>query len=211
MRNKGTVYHVPGIGVNLNKYKKNDRLRTAKRKQLGLDIDTKFILTVGELSKRKNQSVLIKALYNIKDEHFICYICGQGPLQATLQNLIYKLGVDDRIKLVGFRPDIAELCLAADIFVFSSLQEGLPVAVMEAMAAGLPIVCSNIRGNVDLVNDEKDGFVVNPKDARGFAERIECLMRDEDIRKRFSHNEVEDIKKYSLETVYAQMKTIYEI
>jgi len=211
LRNEGTVYHVPGIGVNLNKYKKNDGLRTATRKQLGLDTDTKFILTVGELSKRKNQGILIKALHRVTNEHFICYICGQGPLQSKLQALIYKLGLDDRIKLVGFRSDIAELCLAADIFVFPSLQEGLPVAIMEAMASGVPIVCSNIRGNVDLVHDGKNGYVVNCDDIKGFAEKISYLLYHQNIREQFIINNTKEIQKYSLQSVSRIMKNIYGI
>ena len=87
-----------------------------------------------------------------------------------------KVGLDNRVKLLGFRSDIAEICKAADIFAFPSSREGLPVSLMEAMAAGLPVVCSNTRGNTDLIEDGKGGYLVEPDDVEGFAKALKKLQ-----------------------------------
>ena len=105
--------------------------------------------------------VVIEAMKQLVQKHsqLRYFICGQGEKKQELQQLIRKYHLEDHVKLLGFRTDVAELCQAADVFVFPSKQEGLPVALMEAMACGVPVVCSRIRGNTDLVEDEKCLFM----------------------------------------------------
>ena len=78
-----------------------------------------------------------------------------------------KSGIDKQVHLLGYRRDIAEICKASDLFAFPSYREGLSVALMEAMASGLPIICSDIRGNRDLIIDGKGGYLVKPYDVLG--------------------------------------------
>src|SRR5690606_17079104 len=85
-------------------------------------------------------------------------------------------------KLLGFRSDIDELTNISDLFVFPSFREGLSLALMEAMSSGLPIVCSKIRGNMDLVENESGGFLINPSDIQGFASAIEKVKQDNLLR-----------------------------
>lgn len=120
--------------------------KQTKRKEIGVPIDAKILISVGELSKRKNHQVVVKALQNLPDDYWYV-IVGKGTLKDKLQ----KLDHTGRLILLGFQSDIAELLKISDIFVFPSLQEGLPVALMEAKAAGLPCVASKIRGNIDLL------------------------------------------------------------
>ena len=102
-----------------------------------------------------------------------------SQLKEFFKNVRYtvfgKGGLEDHVKLLGFRTDVAELCQAADVFVFPSKQEGLPVALMEAMACGVPVVCSRIRGNTDLVEDEKCLFM--PDKAEQLERCIELKLK----------------------------------
>ena len=150
--------YVPGIGVDVGKFQVRCN-REEVRKGLGIPNDAKLLISIGELSDRKNHKEVINALSKI-DNDFYYIIVGKGQLKEELESLIESKGLGDRVKLLGFRTDTSELLNASDIFVFPSLQEGLPVALMEAMASGLPCVVSNIRGNVDLI-DESNGKVVD--------------------------------------------------
>ncbi|NLH44652.1 MAG: glycosyltransferase family 4 protein [Acholeplasmataceae bacterium] len=209
MRNNGKVYYVPGVGVDLSKYNKNNFIRDAKRKELGIDNSKIMILSVGELSKRKNHEIAIRALAKMKNQDFIYLVCGRGVLLEPLKILSKKLGIDDKVKFLGFRTDVPEICRAADIFLFTSYQEGLPVALMEAMAAGLPCVASKIRGNIDLIDQGVGGLFANPNDADGFAKCIEFLANNVELCKNMGIKNIEKIKKYNIKNVRQIMHSIY--
>ena len=122
--------------------------RQVKRKEIGIPFEATLLISVGELSVRKNHKVVVKALQELHDNYWYV-IVGKGELKDELKSMD-KTG---RLRLLGFRTDIVELLHCSDLFVFPSLQEGLPVALMEAMASGLPCVASRIRGNTDLIED----------------------------------------------------------
>ena len=155
------VLYVPGIGVNTEKFDSGLIDKEEKRIDLGLGENDFLLLSVGELSERKNHKLVIEALAKLGDKNIKYYIAGTGDLKNKLNSIAEDLGVEQQIKFLGFRTDISELCQAADLFVFPSLQEGLPVALMEAIACKTPVVCSRIRGNVDLVDD--DNALFDPK------------------------------------------------
>ena len=130
------------------------------------------------------------------------FICGQGEKKQELQQLIRKYHLEDHVKLLGFRTDVAELCQAADVFVFPSKQEGLPVALMEAMACGVPVVCSRIRGNTDLVHNEKSLF--EPDDEEQVKACIEWILKKNE--KNVVYNK---LSKYDLVNVIKEYGEIY--
>ncbi len=123
-----------------------------------------------------------------------------------LLSLIIELGVNDRVKLLGHRSDIAELCKSCDIFAFPSFHEGLPVSVMEAMASGLPILCSRIRGNTDLI-DENGGRLFNPYSISECAFALRDLQKDELTV--LGKENSKKIEKFSLISVIKYMKRLY--
>ena len=157
---KETKY-IPGVGIDVEKIQAVQVDRAKKRAELGIGEGDFLMLSVGELSKRKNHQIVIEALAKLKDKKIKYIICGQGPLKDKLEQLAEKLGVKDQLFLLGFRTDVIEICKSSDLFVFPSLQEGLPVALMEAMACGLPCVASRIRGNIDLIGDQECLFMPN--------------------------------------------------
>lgn len=205
------VEYVPGVGVDIDKFKNEGFDRDAKRRALGLNNDDFMILSVGELNKNKNHAVVIRALAELQRNNVKYYICGKGPLEGELKQLAEKLGVGSQVKLLGFRNDIPELCLAADVFAFPSFREGLPVALMEAMASGLPVVCSNIRGNMDLIENGKGGFLVSPNDLNGMRDAILQIMMDVNKRASMSHENRIKMQNYAQEKVLSSYEQIIRL
>lgn len=150
-----------------------------KRKEIGVPEESIVLLSVGELNSNKNHEVVIRALAEIKDPNIHYVICGKGPLEEKHKNLSIKLGVKNSIHFLGFRKDIPEICKMSDIFIFPSFREGLSVALMEAMACGLPVICSSIRGNVDLIDDEKGGYIDKPSKISEYMNAILRLVNSE--------------------------------
>jgi glycosyltransferase involved in cell wall biosynthesis len=203
------VEHVSGVGIDLGKFNKGKIDKEIKRKDLNLPKDAFIILSVGELNKNKNHEVVIKALAKLNNSKVHYVICGQGKLDESLRNLSIELAIEGQVHLLGFRKDIPEICKISDLFVFPSFREGLSVALMEAMANGLPVVCSKIRGNSDLIEDGKGGNLVEPNNIDGFRKAIDRLISDSLLRNEFSCNNLKQISKYSIENVITDMERIY--
>lgn len=202
------IEYVPGVGIDLNKFA-GHRPRDAVRASLGIEPDTTFILSVGELIARKNYTVAIDALSALDPHVKFCFcIAGIGDREAALRQYIADRGLDAQIKLLGFRSDIPDLLHAADLFFFPSLQEGLPVAVMEAMACGLPIVCSRIRGNTDLIDEGLGGYLADPTDTAGFTRALTQCIRSAPNAAMAAYNQ-NKIVAYSEDAVLEQMAAIY--
>ncbi len=200
------VEYVPGVGIDLAKFGQAAVDKSAKRNELGIPEDAMLLLSVGELNKNKNHETVIKA---IKDLDVYYIIAGKGDLRLHLQSVIDELGLTDRVKLIGFRSDITELCAAADLFVFPSFREGLSRSLMEAMASGLPCVVSNIRGNADLIEDGKGGFLCTSASAEEFAAVLQELLQNAALRQKMGKNNRQKIKKFDVSVVENKMRKIY--
>ena len=208
----GKVCYVPGVGVDLKKFSVGYVDRDEKREKIGVKKDDFVLLSVGELIPRKNHEIVIRALGVLKQkgqmDRISYVICGCGTCEANLKKLANELDVADHIHFMGYRSDISEICNCADLFVFMSHQEGLPVAVMEAMACGLPVICSNIRGNTDLIHDGDTG-IISPFDHIELAEKIMYMAADKGRRERMAHRAKEEVEKFSLCHVTECMREIY--
>lgn len=201
------VEYIPGVGIDTEMIKNIVVDKKKKREELGLTEDNIVLLSVGELSKRKNHIIPIKALTQIKNNKNIFYlIAGVGLLENYLKEECKELGIENQVKFLGFRKDIYELCKISDIFVFPSLQEGLPVALMEALCCDLPIICSNIRGNNDLVEDGKNGFLVK-NNTEEYTKKINFLVKN-DFYKKIDIDNSEITKKIDIKNIIEKMKKI---
>ena len=167
---------IKGVGIDLTKFTFDFSMKNRKKQELLIPTNSKVILTVAELIERKNIVTCIKAFYKIKTKNCFLVICGEGPLKEELLNLSISLGIEKKVIFLGFRKDLNEIYKIADVFFFPSFQEGLSVALLDAMASGLPIVCSNIRGNSDLVQNELGGYLCNPTDFIKFADCLDILL-----------------------------------
>ena len=198
--NAKKVVYLPGVGIETKKFSKSQNYNINLKKELGIPNDKTVLLSVGELNKNKNHRVIIEALTHLNDCYYV--ICGRGPLLNEYLQLAETLGVKDRLIMTGYRNDVELFYKMADIFVFPSFREGLPIAVLEAMAAGLPIVASNIRGNRDLITNGENGFLVpKPNSREGFVDAIR-KAKDLTINK-------ELISKYDIRNVLNLINDIY--
>lgn len=203
------VEYMPGVGLDTDKFINLIVNKKEKRQEIGVPQDSFVILSVGELNKNKNHEVVIRAIAKLNNPKIHYMICGRGSLEAYLEKLSKELGVEENLHLLGFRKDISEMCKISDLFVFPSFREGLPVSLMEAMAAGLPVVCSNIRGNSDLIENGKGGYLVDPEDIDGFANYISAMIADSRSRSEFSGFNSKKIENYSNDDILCELNEIY--
>lgn len=208
MHSKEVIY-VPGIGIDTERINNPFFNRNSKRKELGVQDSETVILSVGELNYNKNHETVIRALSKLKDKNIVYIICGRGNKEQYLKDLADELGVN--LILPGYRSDIVEIYKSCDIFAFPSRREGLSVALMEAMAAGLPVVCSNIRGNVDIVEDGENGFLCKSTDVDAFAEKISIIINNEEMLSKITASNTAIMEKFSRETVGQEMADIYGV
>ena len=200
-----TVY-IPGIGIDIDRFRQCDSDTIGKRqdtrKKIGIPAAAKLLISVGELSVRKNHQIIIRALNAVNDSNIYYIVVGEGALNNELKS-IDKTG---RLKLLGYRNDIADLLHCSDLFVFPSLQEGLPVALMEAMASGIPCLASRIRGNTDLLENIPKSLVkFNTVDE--WKKTITDALKSDSVY--YSNCMVSEINKYRIENVNSIMSGIY--
>lgn len=201
------IEYIPGVGINIKKLSQVIVDKSAKRKELNVPLDAFVVLSVGELNKNKNHETIIKAIAELNNSNTYYLICGQGVLENYLKDLIKELGVEKRVKLLGYRSDVAEIIKAVDVFAFPSYREGLSVALMEAMALGLPIVCSKIRGNTDLIENGRGGYLLKPNDIDGFSAAIVKIANGNTVE--MGEINSQKIEHYSLDNVIKKIINIY--
>lgn len=200
------VKYVPGIGVDTKKIKDIKKNRKILNE---FNIKDEVVLvSVGELSNRKNHKVILKALEKVKG-NFKYIICGQGAKKEELIKLSKELNLQEKVEFLGYRQDVKEILKASDIFCFPSKQEGLPVALMEAMASGLPVICSDIRGNKDLIEDKKGGYLLKSYDMDEYSIKIQELIENKVLREEMGNFNLEKIKDFDRKKVNTIMEEIY--
>lgn len=203
--------YIPGVGIDVDRFSKARASRLEKRQELGLSEQSFVLLSIGELNENKNHEIIIRALRDLNQPDFRYVICGTGPLEEELRQKVEDWGLQRQVRLLGYRTDIDEICQMADVFVFPSYREGLPVSVMEAMAAGLPIVASNIRGNTDLVTDGYNGYLHHPDDLAGFVRSIQHIHEDQEKIARLGQCSRERLKVFSRQNVLRELRQLYEL
>lgn len=208
----GKIAYVPGVGLDVDKFANLTIDRSAKRKELGLSDDDYIILSVGELTRNKNHEVVIKALAELKNGgnldniHYV--VCGSGGLAGELKQLVNELGLSGNVHFLGYRQDVDEIYAVADLFVFMSYREGLPVALMEAMASALPVICSGIRGNIDLIKSGFNGEIVDNNPV-AVSNAVLMLKRDEVKCDEYAKNAQETVRSFDVSKTVAVLKDLY--
>ena len=198
---KKTVY-IPGVGVDIEKFAPRKSGRKKIREELKIAPGQLMLLSVGELNENKNHVSVIRA---IKGWDLTYVIVGQGEEKDYLTKVAKEYGVD--LRLIGFRNDVADFYDAADLYILPSVREGLNVSLMEAMASGLPCVVSEIRGNMDLI-DDKGGKLFKADSVQDCREAIEEVLISD--WKRIGERNERVIKRYSIQRIDRRMKEIYQ-
>ena len=154
------------------------------RRQHGIGNEEMLLVSVGALVERKDHHTLLQAAHQLHQDgrrpHIL--ICGEGSLQASLQAHAQSLGLARYVHFTGFCSDVAAHLAAADIFVHTPLWEGLGVAVIEALAAGLPVIASRVGGIPDLIEDQHTGFLIPPQNVPALTQICNRLLADPVLR-----------------------------
>lgn len=204
------VHYIPSIGVDIGKFQNCKVSKHDKRAELGIPQDAFVLLSVGELANRKNQRVVIEALGKIHDPNIFYVIAGRGPLKEEYINLAKKYDIEKNVLLLGSRTDIPELCRAADVFVHPSVREGLGIAPLEAMAAGLPLISSYINGMKDYTEDGVTGCCLpDPRDVNTMALAILKMQKNPVLCKKSAQNNEEIVKHFCLTKTLSITAEIY--
>jgi len=205
------VEHINGVGVNIDKYSNASVDRNEYRCSLGIDSEDLMILSIGELSYRKNHQIIIRAISQLNNSNLVYVICGKTMVgegtYSELKSLSKQLGV--RVLFLGYRTDIPQIAHCADIGALPSRREGLGLAGIELMAAGIPIVASNVHGIVDYVKDGITGYLCSPDDEKEFAQAIDRL-KDKRLRDEMKTKCIQAAKPYDRSVSYKQRQKIYK-
>ena len=212
LRKDGKLFYVPGVGVDVEAIQQRAAAadRSAKRRELGIDYKSIVMITVGELNANKNHSQVLRALSKLRRTHFHYLIVGTGEYELKLKKTVKQLSLQDNVSFLGFRKDIPELLSASDIFILTSRREGLPKAILEAMAAGLPIIATDVRGNRDLVKHGENGLIIPLDDVERTAEAIMKLIAEPELKETMGEKSKELVKYYDLNNILPQMEQIYD-
>ncbi|MGQ7553688.1 glycosyltransferase family 4 protein [Streptococcus suis] len=204
------INFVSGIGVNYSKFKPiSFEKKIEKRRQFGFTENDQILIYVGELNHGKNQGVLIEAMSEIvkKNPKVSLLLVGQGKLFSEYQEKIHNYNLQNNVHLLGYRDDVVDLLQIADIAISSSLREGLPVNLLEAMGVALPLLVSDCRGNRDLVTD--NGIVIHDNIAKEWEKTILDLFDSPSKLREFGLNSLSHVKDFSEEQIRKKMLEIY--
>lgn len=205
----GHTVLINGIGVDLERIENSRPDRGAIRKRLGIGENDTVLISVGELRKLKNHETVIQAMAKLKMNTLHYIIAGSGLMESKLLETAEKLGIKDRVHLVGFCHNVFDYLKSSDIFCFPSTREGMPVSLMEAMGAGLPAVVSDVRGNRDLIIPEKGGFLYDPYNSSAFAAGIKKIIDDPDLRKSMGEFNKQRIQDFDIKITKKSFSKIY--
>lgn len=187
--------------------------QTQIRSSLHISPDTLLLGMVARLDYPKDYATLLNAIRIVVDAGFDvhCLIIGTGPHRARLESLASDLGIAALVHFLGERTDVSCLLQSLDVFAFSSLWEGMPNAVLEAMACGLPVVASDVAGTAEAVVDGVTGFLTPAGDADALADRILQLLRDPKLRAAMGEaGRARAVAGFSMEAMVAQTIGLYD-
>lgn len=205
--------YVPGIGIDTQRECLSQKEKEEKRKELGIPQDAFLITNAAEFTPNKNQRTVIEAIEQLHNPNIYFVMCGIGEKKAELEQYVKEHGLEEHIRFVGFRNDLHEILQTSDCFVLPSFREGLSVALMEAMAEGLPVVCGRIRGNVDLIKDGKGGILVSPENKEDYEAAFRKLyeMKHKELAdfQRMGHINAENVKSFGRSAVERLMENVY--
>ena len=206
---------VHGVGLDEEKFNIliSDEEKENLKQELKIDDKSVVCTYVAELNKNKNQQLLIKAIKRLKDDNnnVTLLLVGKGRYEPKLLKLIKKMNLEENVKLLGYRSDIVKILSITDIYLASSLREGLPVNEMEAMYMGLPIIAVDNRGHRELVQHNENGFIVEQNSAmeNNMSNYLNLLVNDKHLREKFGNDSKGKVREYTLNNVINSMNKIY--
>lgn len=204
--------YIPGVGISVNGIAETDESFKDLRKQLGISENDFVIMTIGELSNRKNQQVILKAISKLNDKNIKYVLCGTGKQLDIYKRIINDNKLNDQVIFTGQKDHdwVMKFAHCIDLGAIPSKIEGLGLAGIEMLAAGKPLVGSNIQGINDYLINEKTGLSFSPTDINGFAQGIYRMKNDKKLYETCSSNAYDTAKKFDIAISRDLMKKIYE-
>jgi glycosyltransferase involved in cell wall biosynthesis len=182
------------------------------RRELGIPEDAPVVGTVAHMKVHKGHGTLLRAATAVRREvpgvRFV--LVGMGPLEQDVRRQTRELGLDGSVLFAGFREDAPRVAGAFDVFVLPSDHEGLPIALVEAMALGRPPVVTAVGGSPEVVEDGRSGLVVPPRDPEALADRIVTLLRDPALRRRLGDAARLRASRFDIRHAVARMEAVYQ-
>ncbi len=210
---KTNVKHIHGIGIDSSKFNfdMSEKERNEFREKLSVGPLDFLLMYAAELNNNKNQKMLIDAMKILVNKYpnIKLILAGTGIYKERLEKQIRKNLLQSNVLLIGYRTDIPKLLKISDLYVATSKREGLPVNILEAMISGLPLVVTDSRGQRELVDDGKNGYIIKIGDVQDLVQRIENIYLDARIRDHIVENAKNNIDKYLLDNVIKEMSNIY--
>lgn len=211
---KTNVHYVPGVGIDPKKFdvKMTNKEKEDLRKSLNLKNDDFVMIYPAELNKNKNQIFLIKCMEELvkKYSNIHLLLVGKDSYNGFYQNIVKEKNLKN-IHFLGFRKDIPQLLSISNISLSSSLREGLPVNIIEAMYMGLPVVANNCRGMSDLIENDKNGFLIKNSNLNKFMKSIESIYFNKIDLNKISLNNKEKSSNYLIDKVLDEYIKIYNL
>ncbi len=199
-------------GIDLKRFEGKEREAVDVKASLGLSPSSRLIGSVGRLDPVKGHTYLLDAFAvlapRFSDLHLA--LVGDGELLPELQSRAQQAGLTDRVLFLGWREDVPDLLHAFDLFVFPSLSEGMGRGLVEAMAAGLPIVATRVCSIPEVLAEGEAGCLVEPGSALALARGIETLLLDPELRSRLAKAARERAKGYSVEIMLQKIEAVYQ-
>ncbi len=186
--------------------------RQKLRDALGLDPVGELVLSVGRLTSQKGHWILLEAIPEILADfpHAVFVLVGDGPLRQELEELVSKLGITNSVRFLGTRRDVLALLHAADVFVLPSVSEGLPIAMLEAMAMGLPVIASNLEGITSVIVDGQHGLLFPVGEVKSLSLSLVKLLEDAELRSQVARESKKLVsERYSLEKMCEEYEGLF--
>lgn len=198
-------------GIDLSPFVDCERGQSV-REELGASPAATVLCCVGRLAEQKSIDVLLEALHVLEPQRrdLRLWLVGDGPQRAALETQARRLGLDATVQFLGFRSDVPRLLLASDLFVLPSRYEAMPMAVLEAMAAGLPCVVTDVGDNALLVENGVSGRVVPSEDVPALAGTLRDLIQDPAARRTMGDAAKRKAQHYRVERMVARTLAVYE-
>lgn len=210
---KSNYYLIDGIGVDNTRFNSIDyNLKNSLRIEKGFSENKLILIYAAEFISRKNHQFIIDAVYNNQEifSNVEILFAGKGILEEVLIKEIKDKNLTQKIKLIGFRKDMDEVYKASDLLLSTSLQEGLPINIIEGMFTGLPIIASNVRGHADLVKHGENGFLFELNNTKSFCEYVSMFIKNPILLTEMGQQSMFLSEKYKIENTVEQMEKIYK-
>lgn len=206
---KCEAFYIHGTGVDIEKIVNTTVDKNKLKNSFGIPENATVLLSVSEINQNKNLKTTLKAFSQIKESNVYYLICGNGVLSDECKNLAKELNISDRVIFAGYRYDIYDVVHIADIFLFPSYREGLGVSAIEAMAAGVPVIASDIRGVREYAVNMQNSILLNPDDVAGFSKAISTLVNNTELREELGRNAMNTVEPFDLKNSINDIIKIY--